>query len=57
MVLVSGGYLHCTDKEILVNPSLKETKKMARVISKPQVSDPGHLDPHVYLLFLPAEIR
>ena len=42
MVLVNGGYLHCTDKEILVNSSLKATKKkLARVISKIQVSDPG----------------
>ena len=41
MVLVNGGYLHCIDKEILVNSSLKGTKKMAMVISKTQVSDPG----------------
>ena len=44
MVLVNGGYLHCTDKEILVNSSLKGKKKkekMARLISKTQVSDPG----------------
>ena len=38
MLLVNGGYLHCTD---LVNSSLKGTKKMDRVISKTQVSDPG----------------
>ena len=44
MVLVNGGYLHCTDiKEILVNFSVKATKKekLAKVISKIQVSDPG----------------
>ena len=41
MVLVNGGYLHCTDKEILVNSSLKGTKKMARVISKTEVSELG----------------
>ena len=28
MVLVNGGFLHCTDKEFLVNSSLKTTKKM-----------------------------
>ena len=27
MALVNGGYLHCTDKEILVNSSLKVRKK------------------------------
>ena len=42
MVLVNGVFLHCTDKEILVNSSLKTTtKQMARAISKNQVSDPG----------------
>ena len=44
MVLVNGGYLHCTDKEILVDSSLKVTpkkKKLAWVNSKIQVSDPG----------------
>ena len=34
MVLVNGGFLHCTDKEILVNSSLKTTKKLAGAISK-----------------------
>ena len=42
MVLVNGGFLHCRVKEILVNSSLKVTKtKLARAISKNQVSDPG----------------
>ena len=42
MVLVNGGFLHYTVKEILVNSSLKATKtKLARAISKNQVSDPG----------------
>ena len=44
MVLVNGGFLHCTDKEILVNSSLKSTKKKkktGKAISKNQVSDPG----------------
>ena len=40
-ILANGGYLHCTDKEVSVNSSLKGTKKMARVISKTQVSYPG----------------
>ena len=34
MVLVNGGYLHCTDKEILVNSS--------------QVSDPGQSWPSCF---------
>ena len=46
MVLVNGGFLKCTDKETLVNSFLKATKKkkkkkLARAISKNQVSDPG----------------
>ena len=42
MALVNGGYLNCTDiKKILVNSSLKVTKKMALVLSRIQVSDPG----------------
>ena len=41
MALVNRGYLHCTDKEILINSSLKATKKLAMVLSKIQVSDPG----------------
>ena len=42
MALAKGGYLHCTNIEILVNSSLKATKKnLAMVISKIQVSDPG----------------
>ena len=27
MVLVNGGFLHCTDKDILVNSSLKTRRK------------------------------
>ena len=50
MVLVNGGYLHCTDKEFLVNSSLKGTKKMAREISKTQVSDPGPSWPSCFFL-------
>ena len=35
MVLVNGGFLHCTDEEILVNSFQKATKKkLARAISK-----------------------
>ena len=42
MVSVNGGYLHYRHKEVLVNSSLKgTTKKMARVISKTQVSELG----------------
>ena len=43
MALVIGGYLNCKDKEILVNSSLKATKKkkLSMVLSKIQVSDPG----------------
>ena len=49
MVLVNGGFLHCTDKEILVNSSLKTTrKKMARAISKNQVSNRGPSWPSCY---------
>ena len=54
MVLVNGGYLHCTDKETLVNSSLKgakKKKKMARVISKTPVSDPGPSWPSCEKLF------
>ena len=42
MVLVNGGFLHCTDKEILVNSSLKTTrKKWLEQSKKNQVSNPG----------------
>ena len=37
-------------KEILVNSSLKATKKMARVISKVQVSDPGPSWPSCFII-------
>ena len=52
MVLVNGGYFYCTDKEILVNSSLKGAKKMARVISKTQVSDPGPSWPSCFYKFI-----
>ena len=55
MVLVNGGFLHCTDKEILVNSSLKinkKKKKKARAISKNQLSDPGPSWPSCY--FFPS---
>ena len=43
MVLVNGGYLHCTDIKKFWEILLKrdEKKKMARVISKTQVSELG----------------
>ena len=51
MALVNGGYLHCMDKEILVNLSLKATKikELALVISKIQVSNPGQSWPSCLL--------
>ena len=52
MVLVNGGYLHCTDKEIIVNSSLKGKKRMVRVISKTQVSDPGPSWPSCFAIVL-----
>ena len=39
MVLVNGGFLHCTDIKKFFSESDK--KKLARAISKNQVSDPG----------------
>ena len=54
MVLVNGGFLHFPrHKEILVNSSLKTNKKkMARAISKNQVSNPGPSWPSCY--FFPS---
>ena len=49
MALVNGGYLHDTDKEVLQNSSLKPPKvKLAMVLSKIQVNNPGHLGPLVF---------
>ena len=39
MVLVNGGFLRCTDIKKFFSESDK--KKLARAISKNQVSDPG----------------
>ena len=52
MVLVNGSYLHCTDKEILVNSSLKGTKKkkIAGVFSKTQLSEQGPSWPSCFVL-------
>ena len=43
MALVNGGYLHCTDikKFLLGLPRKQPPKKLAMVLSKIQVSDPG----------------
>ena len=41
MALVNGGYFPCTDREILVNSSLKATKKISYGPQKIKVSDPG----------------
>ena len=54
MVLVNGGFLlaQYRHKEILVNSSLKATKKkkkLARAISKNQVSNPGPSWPSCFL--------
>ena len=51
MVLVNGGYLHCTDKKKFLSERDKKKKKMARVISKTQVSDPGPSWPSCSHLF------
>ena len=48
MVLVNGGFLHCTDKEILVNSSLKATKKnWLEQSQKIRWAIQGHLGPLV----------
>ena len=49
MALVNGGYLHCTDSKFF---SKTDQKKMAMVLSKIQVSDPGPFWPSC-LIHLP----
>ena len=64
MVLVNGGFLHCTDikknsckffsendKKKKEKKKKKKKKKMARAISKNQVSDPGPSWPSCLNLF------
>ena len=52
MVLMNGGYLHCTDiKKFLKYFSESDKKKLARVISKIQMSDPGPYWPSCFTIF------
>ena len=52
MVLVNGGFLHCSDiKNSCKFFSENNKEKMARTISKNQVSDPGPSWPSCFVTY------